>query len=126
MNETSKCKQLNCCLISKALVEKHSKTKQEKKQKTKQEKNKKQNNKKTRLIFFCQSNSDSDPMSHRNTEMKGWSIKNAFVFRSTILCFVFVNAEIMKSARSSALEPDIAQEGTWCKQVTSSQISLAC
>lgn len=112
MNETSKCKQLNCCLISKALAENTAKQNKKKKKK--------------HLIFFCQSNSDSDPMSHRNTEMKGWSIKNAFVFRSTILCFVFVNAEILKGARSSALEPDIAQEGTWRKQVTSSQISLAC
>lgn len=35
MNETSKCKQLNCCLISKALVENTAK---QNKKKTKQQK----------------------------------------------------------------------------------------
>lgn len=67
MNETSKCKQLNCYLISGALVKNTAK----------------QKNKPS--IFFCQRNLDKDPTSQRGPEIKDYSIKYVFVFKSEFL-----------------------------------------
>lgn len=65
-------------------------------------------------------------MPHRNNEIKDCSIKIVFVFKSTEMYFGCVNEETLKGARLAALEHDITHKRTWCKQVTSSQISLPC
>lgn len=67
MNETSKRKQLNCYLISGALVKNKAK----------------QKNKPS--IFRCQRNSDKDPTSQRGPEIKDYSIKYVFLFKREFL-----------------------------------------
>lgn len=77
MNETSKCKQLNCYLISGVLVKTTAN----------------QTKTKNPSIFFCQRNSDKGPTSQAGSEIKDYFIKRVFVFESEIL------VSLMQSSR---------------------------
>lgn len=103
MNETSKCKQLNCYLISGALVKTTAK-----------QKNKP-------AIFFCQRNSDKDPTSRRGPEITDYSIKCVVVFKSQFLVSLVQGPQKVQGWQPrSPTQPEghLVQTGSWLLALT--------